>query len=793
MKKSISLLFVSMLLVAGFQLFAQTKELKHHLTEEESRMMPAYLQKVKKKTFRKVPLDGVRPIAEFEPSQGVLISYPLGIPISLIAEMSEDVVVTTIVDNQSQEDQLRSQYQSGGVNVSNCNFIHTRHDSYWTRDYGPMFIANNGAIEIVDFTYNRPRYEDNKIPEKLASFINTNVHTMDLVHCGGNYMSDGVSTAVSTDLVWEENSSKSKNEINEIMKSYLGVSTYHVTDDPLGEYIKHVDCWGKFLDVDKILITEVPTSNPNYSKYEEIATYFANQTSAWGNKYQVYRVLAPNKEPYTNSLILNDKVLVPITGSSNADADAIQAYKNAMPGYEIIGFTGAWQTTDALHCRVHEIADIGMLDILHTPVLGTIKQQDSYLIEAEIKAYSKQNIYNDSVKVFYRVNDKLQYESLDMSSTVNGIYTVNIPQQNSGDRIAYYIHAADRSGRSENHPYIGDNDPHVFTIEAVDTSTQPIADFSANTITIEVGNTIQFTDNSLNTPTSWDWSFEGGTPISSTVQHPVITYTTAGTYKVSLSVSNSAGTDSVSKTNFITVLDGTNSYCASNGDDTSYEWIANVKIGDFEKSSSGPSSGYSDYTAEAVSVRANSTIAIALTPGFRSTVYDENWKIWIDFNNNGIFSDVGEEVFTGKSNGIITNTIAIPDLDVNTRMRVSMSYQDTFNDCGSFSYGEVEDYQMRIQRITEEKNLEDLPLLVRAYPNPNQGSFQLKFDQKTGDKTIVLYNLLGQEMYQKKLYNHQKTEIFDVRIKGLSDGVYLLRVITENATAKTIPIQIDTN
>ena len=123
--------------------------------------------------------------------------------------------------------------------------------------------------------------------------MNVNVHEMDLLHCGGNYMSDGVNVAVSTDLVWEENSTKSKEEINQIMKSYLGIAKYHVTDDPLGAYIKHVDCWGKFLDVDKILITEVPTNNPNYSKYEEIVKYFESQASAWGNNYQVFRVYAP--------------------------------------------------------------------------------------------------------------------------------------------------------------------------------------------------------------------------------------------------------------------------------------------------------------------------------------------------------------------------------------------------------------------------------------------------------------------------------------------------------------------
>jgi len=704
--------------------------------------------------------------------------------------MSEDVMVTTIVDNQVQEAQVRRLYTSGGVNLSNCNFLQVGHDSYWTRDYGPMFIATDDAIEIVDFTYNRPRYEDNKIPRELAGFINTNVHTMDLVHCGGNYMSDGVNVAVSTDLVWEENSSKSPDEINQIMKDYLGVSKYHVTDDPLGEYIKHVDCWGKFLDVDKVLITEVPVGSPNYSKYEAIADYFENQTSAWGNKYQVFRVLAANKEPYTNSLILNDKVLVPVTGSSGADAAAIQVYKSAMPGYEVIGFAGSWQTTDALHCRIHEITDTGMLDILHQPILGEVKQQDSYVIKAEIKAYSKKDIYNDSIKVYYRVNNNTQYAALKMSNTANGEYKAHIPKQNPGDKISYYIHAADQSGRSENHPYIGDDDPHVFMIETSDTIIAPVANFSASTTLVQVGETVQFTDTSLQDPTSWEWNFEGGTPVSSLAQNPNVTYNIAGTYKVSLSVSNSAGTDSISKDNYITVSEVTNNYCESNGDDTSYEWISNVKIGDFEKSSSASSSGYSDYTADIISIPANSDLNIALTPGFGSTPFNEYWKIWIDYNNNGNFSDLGEEVFSGNGNGVVTNTITVPDLEVNTRMRVSMSYQDNLNSCGNFSYGEVEDYQIHIQRNENEKNIDNIPFQIQAYPNPNQGNFYIRFDQKPRDTSIVLYNLQGQKVYEKELSGNHDTAVFSIDIEGFTKGVYLLRVLSGNITIKTIPVQI---
>src|SRR5690606_7360655 len=97
-----------------------------------------------------------------------------------------------------------------------------------------------------------------------------------------------------------------------------------------------------------------------YAEHEEVAAYFAAQPSAYGTPYQVFRVPTPNGEPYTNALIVNERVYVPVTGSA-WDDDALAVYRAAMPGYEVRGFTGSWLSTDALHCRVKEVPDRGLL------------------------------------------------------------------------------------------------------------------------------------------------------------------------------------------------------------------------------------------------------------------------------------------------------------------------------------------------------------------------------------------------------------------------------------------------
>lgn len=81
----------------------------------------------------------------------------------------------------------------------------------------------------------------------------------------------------------------------------------------------------------------------------------------------------------------------------------------------------------------------------------------------------------------------------------------------------------------------------------------PSAAFSADRTTICAGEAIAFTDNSTGNPTSWSWSFTGGSPSSSTTQNPSITYNTPGTYTVSLTATNANGTDTETKTAYITV------------------------------------------------------------------------------------------------------------------------------------------------------------------------------------------------------------------------------------------------
>lgn len=82
----------------------------------------------------------------------------------------------------------------------------------------------------------------------------------------------------------------------------------------------------------------------------------------------------------------------------------------------------------------------------------------------------------------------------------------------------------------------------------------PVANFSANQTTINTGQSINFMDKSNNSPTSWEWTFNGGDPGKSENQNPgPITYNTPGTYAVTLKATNSAGNNSTTKAAYIIV------------------------------------------------------------------------------------------------------------------------------------------------------------------------------------------------------------------------------------------------
>ena len=423
------------------------------------------------------PTGTPRFVAEFEPMQGVMIRYPLGIPTSLVVQLADNCQVYCIVSSGYQN-QAQNTFQSAGVNMSNVTFVNAQTDSYWVRDYGPWYIFEDRNPAIVDNRYNRPRPNDDNMSEVFANFWQIPLYGMNLQHTGGNMMEDGRGHGVSDNLVFTENSNNETNVRNK-MRDYLGIDPYHVTIDPQGDYIAHVDCWGKYLAPDKILIARVPQSNSHYNDYESVAQYFATTNCCWGYPYHVYRVEEPGGStlaPYTNSLILNKCVYVPLGSNSTYNQQALAVYQEAMPGYEIIGVTNndyytSWENTDALHCRTRGVMDFNMLFVDHRDVLhGEEEWQAQYPVVSKFIAYSGMDLKQDSLLVYYSINGGA-YEVAHMTATGNpDEYVGYIPGCDVGSTVDYYVFGADESGHRYTQPVFAELDPHHFTVGAYNPS-----------------------------------------------------------------------------------------------------------------------------------------------------------------------------------------------------------------------------------------------------------------------------------------------------------------------------------
>jgi M6 family metalloprotease-like protein len=279
-------------------------------------------------------------------------------------------------------------------------------------------------------------------------------------------------------------------------------------------------------------------------------------------------------------------------------------------------------------------------------------------------------------------------------SAVSGSFTV--PSGASGTtrmRVTMKYNAAPTSCETFSYGEVED-----YTVDiSGGTVLPPVANFTASATTITAGQSVTFTDTSTNNPTSWAWTFTGGTPSSSTSQNPTVTYNTAGTYSVTLTATNSAGSDGETKSNYITVNPASVTYCTANSTNTNYEWISRVQIGTINNSTS--KSYYTDYTSISTNGTRGSSLSVTLTPGFASSSYTEYWKIWVDYNKDGDFADSGEEVFAKSGSSAVSGsfTVSSSASTGTTRMRVIMKYSGYASYCGSFTYGEVEDYTINIQ------------------------------------------------------------------------------------------------
>ena len=459
-----------LLFIFGFSINLNSQNLPVGLTLEEKAIMPFYEFPAAKKSINNPPEWEPRAMAEWEEIDALLItwtSYPYVLRQIVDAAQEECTVLIACQDSNSVKDYLTT----GVVPLTNVKFIETDFNSVWIRDYGAHSIYKDvvGDLALVDWKYNRPRPDDDLMPVQHANWANLDLYSMtvspwNFIATGGNFMTDGFGTGMSSKLILDENPSHSNQEIDNIVKEFLGINRYIKFTNLPYDGIHHIDMHMKLLDEETLLVGEYPSGVSDGPQIEANLQWFlSNYKSCYNTPYKVVRIPMP-KEPYspywpsdggsyntyTNGVFVNKTFIYP-SYFEKYDTTAFRIYTEALPGYKLVPIDchpDPISASGAIHCITNCIGSKNQLLISHQPLEKTQLTTDDYAISAYIK--HKSGI--SSAEIMYKTSLSGSYTSIPMTNTSGDNWSGSIPVQADGTTVYYYIKAKATSGKEQTRP-----------------------------------------------------------------------------------------------------------------------------------------------------------------------------------------------------------------------------------------------------------------------------------------------------------------------------------------------------
>ncbi len=324
------------------------------------------------------------------------------------------------------------------------------------------------------------------------------------------------------------------------------------------------------------------------------------------------------------------------------------------------------------------------------------------------------------------------------------------------------------------------------------------ASFSANETSICEGELINFYDETTGGAVSWEWIFEGGTPGTSTLQNPVIEYTTAGVYNVSLTVSNGFESNTLLLENYITVsaLPGTAlsptgpaMVCANSGNSsysttgitgiTSYDWVLSPQT-----AGSITGSGLTVTVIWTTGFLGEATLKVAgenlcgtgaysdpvlitrYIPEVTLAPYEWVCVGWPSFELTGGLPEGGVYSGTGIENGWFDPASA----GVGTHT-ITYTYVDA-NNCENFATETI-----LVDPCTGVNDLSDLSG-INIYPNPTSGLITMEFEDNTGPLEIKVVNTLNKVVYSETTETMTGKNL-KIDLSSQAKGIYFIKLKTD--------------
>jgi len=421
------------------------------------------------------PTQPVRATAEWEEAEAILVRWPYSsswnsLWAGFLGPVAARNRVYVIVSSYDDTTDVKDYLSDHGCRTDSVVFLQRSTNSVWIRDYGPWWVWQQDTWDraIVDWDYNRPRPQDDAIPEWLATYFGVPYYGPDITHTGGNFMVDGWKSGFASELTYDENSSMTPAEINQIFEDYMNLDSVYFFPRFFG--IDHIDMSMKFLNDHTVIVNEYPVGNPYNAVMEQCIDILETLTGPYGDPLNIVRIPAPSWSSgvpytYTNSLICNQIVLVPIYNRVE-DAAALQVYEDNMPGYHIYSYdcNSIIPSQGAIHCVTKEVMHRRLIRIEHEPMPDTVTVSGPYTIAARIVSLG--TLDTDSLTVFWSVDGVWPYEAAPMTETVADSFTATVPAQPTGTDVRYFISAWNVEGNWTHLPRYGPDAHYTFHIDA---------------------------------------------------------------------------------------------------------------------------------------------------------------------------------------------------------------------------------------------------------------------------------------------------------------------------------------
>ncbi len=346
--------------VAGMASMSSTPLPNYATPEEIANTSPQDWQRPRLRAGQQ-PQAGLRLPAEYEPMDAVMMSYA-AYP-SFIQQMA-----SAITQAGTKVYLLGGPSYLAGVNDRLYETVSIPFNTVWSRDYGPVAINElTGELAIIDTVYRHYAYRkaDDAVPARLAQFLEIDSYQAPIILDGGNLMVDRRGHLYMTERTYDWNANLSRAEVDAYLKEYFGVKSIKVLpyaktySGAPADGTGHIDMFAKILGDCKLLLA-TSTDEPFASTLQQARRFFENDECAPGQRWQIYATRAWATGgvwyTYTNSLIVNDLVLIPSYRSGDNES-ARRIYEKALPGYELtlINADDAIRAAGASHCTTKEI------------------------------------------------------------------------------------------------------------------------------------------------------------------------------------------------------------------------------------------------------------------------------------------------------------------------------------------------------------------------------------------------------------------------------------------------------